>query len=58
MILRAEEDVMKKEIAAELIRIARETAMMEEEEYDYLNLKEEARDTMGVYNGPPAGSKI
>lgn len=58
MILRAEEDVVKKEIAAELIRIARETAMMEEEEYDYFNLREEARDTLGVYNGPTAGSKV
>ncbi|XP_018333560.1 uncharacterized protein LOC108742748 isoform X2 [Agrilus planipennis] len=54
-IVRAEERAIQNQIEAELRRIAMETAMLEEEGE---GLYDEARDVLGVYNGPPAGQSL
>lgn len=55
MIEKAEDIALKKQIDAELRRIAEEAAMAEEEEEAY---DSEARDVMGVYNGPPINQNV
>lgn len=54
MIIRAEETAIQREIEANLRRIAEEAAMLEEEEE---MLEEEARDRLGVYEGPITGQR-
>lgn len=61
MVYKAVEEALRREMEAELLRIAMESMHMEEEAdgEDLLEhqLLEEARDSLGVYNGPPSRSR-
>lgn len=59
MVYKAVEEALRREMEAELLRIAMEGEYNEEEVDGYeeelleKQLLEEARDTLGVYEGPP-----
>lgn len=55
MIRRAEDITLQKKIDEELKRIANEVATEENEEEEF---PDEARDTLGVYGGPPVNSNL